>query len=397
MIISFQIILTLEISMPFPFQVILIFGATSYLLTALLFLTTRNMPGINNGASWWSLSSIFAALGYTILLVAGLKGRPDIGEAIYNMCFVVWGLGLYIGSRNFLGLKTQKVLLLFFSFIITVWLYYFYFISYHFLFSAIVVSGFIGFLNLHLAYTFFRYISKKNKLHYAIIITLSISGLHWLDYPFLRPIEAIAPMGFTLCAVSSIIISALFASLVIIQFKNRMITMSKEALEIANHDPLTGLGNRNALESKFNTMLENSILQNKKVALLFLDLDNFKPVNDTLGHKIGDEILVTISDKIRSLVKDTHHIARVGGDEFIIIVDELNIDDKKTINTLCEDIIKKVSEPIVINGYTCDIGVSIGISYTCEEINLDSLIQQADKAMYEAKTKGKNRYLENFS
>ena len=380
--------------MPFPFQAILIFGATSYILTAILFLITKNMPGNNSGIIWWSISSFAAALGYIALLIAGLQGRPDIGEALYNICFVVWGLGLYLGSRYFLSLQTHKFVLSLLSIAVIGWLFYFYFISYHFILSAIVISTFIGALNLHLAWIFLKNITIKNRFHYAIIISLVISGLHWLDYPFLRPIESIAPIGFSLCAIIAIVINSLFASLVIVQFKDKMILMSEEALKLANHDPLTGLGNRNALEDLFATMLEKSQRLNKRLALLFLDLDNFKPINDKFGHKIGDQVLVEVTSKISSLVTDSHHIARVGGDEFIIIVDELDFDDNQTIVTLCENIIKTVSQPITVKDNICNLGVCIGIAYSTKDIQkLDTLIHLSDEAMYKAKSDGKNKYI----
>lgn len=374
---------------------ILIAGATSYILTALLFLTTKNMPGLyNNGTLWWSFSSLFAAFGYIILLISGAKGRPDIGEAVYNICFIFWGLGLYIGSRKFLMLPSKNRYLLSISFFLILWLIYFYFISYHFLFASLAVSFFIGILNLHLAFLFYKNIQLKNRYINAIIITLSISGIHWLDYPILRPIESFAPIGFSLCAIISVIISALFASLVIMQYKEKMFKMSQEALKAANHDPLTGLGNRNALETQFEILLERSKKKNKRLSLLFLDLDNFKPINDQLGHKAGDMVLVDITKKIKAMVQDGNHIARVGGDEFIIIVDSLSRDDYITIIELCENIIQEVSKPLLIDEHTCQLGVSIGIAYSNNnEETLDNLIFLADTAMYKAKNSGKNKYV----
>ena len=378
--------------MPFAFQVILIIGATGYILTALLFLITRNMPDVNNGSSWWSFSSLAAAAGYTALLVMGLKGRPDIGEALYNMLFVLWVLGLYLGGKKFLNLETSSTPLMIASLFLVLWLFYFYFISYSFILSASAIALFAGILNLRLAWLFLKNTKYKSKHLYAIVTALSISGIHWLDYPFLRHVESLAPIGFSLCAVVSVIISALFASMVLTKFKNRMLRMRQEALNAANLDPLTRLFNRKALEEHFTLLQTRSQNQNKRMALLFLDLDNFKPVNDELGHKVGDKVLVNIANRMKSLIPKTDILARVGGDEFIIILNNIKYDDDDTVSKFCKEIIQKISEPVNVNEHICHLGVSVGVTYSSKDTKeLDELIHTADEAMYKAKANGKNQ------
>ncbi|QKQ25225.1 hypothetical protein HUE57_02140 [Candidatus Reidiella endopervernicosa] len=140
--------------MPFPMQVILIVGATGYLLTALLFFIARTMPRTNPGAGWWGLSSLAAGTGYIALLVLGMSGRPELGEALYNTLFVVWIVSLYIGGSQFLYLKVNTKTLLSLAAVVVLWLSYFNHIQPEFLPAAVAVSLFCGLLNLHLAWLF---------------------------------------------------------------------------------------------------------------------------------------------------------------------------------------------------------------------------------------------------
>lgn len=380
--------------MPFPFLVILVAGATGYLLTALLFFITRTMSGVNPGAGWWGISSLAAAVGYVTLLTMGLSGNPQVGEALYNMLFLVWALGLYFGGRKFLGLRPNYKPLIALSTFVTLWLGYFYFIDYHFLASALAIALFVGVLNLHLATLFWKKPPHKSRYVKVVAVSLVVSGIHWLDYPFLRPIESFAPIGFSLCAILSVIISGLLAAMVLIQFRQKMFTMRQIALDAASRDPLTGLANRSALESHFEMIVQNSVSDSEKVALVFLDLDNFKPINDLYGHKVGDAVLATVASQIKSFVRESDLIARVGGDEFVIILTHTGDNAQNVISRLCENIIAKLNDPIEVDGHSCNIGVSIGA--VCSHIKtseLDALMHLADETMYKVKAQKKGNFL----
>lgn len=151
-------------------------------------------------------------------------------------------------------------------------------------------------------------------------------------------------------------------------------------------DPLTGLHNRNYLmEFEKN----NSITQNQNKYAMFLDLDSFKEINDTYGHKTGDYILQETGHRLKNYLRNTDVICRYGGDEFIIIFDSRLEDIKK----IAERIIQIIQEPIEINGSSYSISVSIGISeIDADTQNIETLIKNSDKAMYEAKRNGGNQY-----
>ena len=164
-----------------------------------------------------------------------------------------------------------------------------------------------------------------------------------------------------------------------------------ELYRMANFDKLTKLPNR----KHFFETLEHTVrlaIKNKSIfALLYLDIDNFKNINDTLGHEQGDYLLQEAADRFTHSVRETDLVARIGGDEFVIIL--YNIQSITNAKTVANNILNNFSEPFLLNHEEFQIGVSIGISIFSQKSNNDSiLLKQADNAMYKAKHSGKNRF-----
>jgi diguanylate cyclase (GGDEF)-like protein/PAS domain S-box-containing protein len=173
------------------------------------------------------------------------------------------------------------------------------------------------------------------------------------------------------------------------------ITRRKEAeaqiRHMALHDNLTGLANRVLLRDRLNQAMEQARRDGKLVALLFIDLDDFKPVNDRLGHDAGDQVLREVARRLRSVVRSVDTVARVGGDEFVIVLQAL--DEEAMAHTVADKLIRSVEAPVLVNGESCVLGASVGISlYPLHGADHNGLLQAADKALYEAKARGKNRY-----
>lgn len=160
---------------------------------------------------------------------------------------------------------------------------------------------------------------------------------------------------------------------------------------MAMHDTLTGLPNRMLFRDRGQQAIRDAQRYNTNTAILALDLDNFKIVNDTLGHPAGDKLLQIATDRISKTVRDTDTLARLGGDEFAIVMRD--VDDLKNIERVAERIIECLREPIDIEGNQICIGVSVGIA-VCEEetTDQDELLKNADLALYRAKADGKNTF-----
>jgi diguanylate cyclase (GGDEF)-like protein len=153
---------------------------------------------------------------------------------------------------------------------------------------------------------------------------------------------------------------------------------------MANMDNLTGVFNKHSFERYFDKIINNS----NDLSLLFIDLDNFKAVNDLFGHKAGDELLKQLADRMKECLEEAHFLARFGGDEFVILLP--SISNKETYK-VAERILKEVSAPFNINGTNYFVTSSIGISHFPENgSTLDELIFAADQAMYKVKRNGKN-------
>lgn len=170
------------------------------------------------------------------------------------------------------------------------------------------------------------------------------------------------------------------------------LTAQKDILNYqAHYDSLTGLSNRVLFNDRLEQAVEKGKRQESKFALLFIDLDRFKQINDSLGHSIGDEVLQIIAKRIQGVVRREDSISRLGGDEFTILVQDLKQETDASL--LAQKIIYSFSEPINIENYTLYVTTSIGISiFPNDGINANNLLKYADAAMYKAKEEGKNNF-----
>ena len=160
---------------------------------------------------------------------------------------------------------------------------------------------------------------------------------------------------------------------------------------LAHSDPLTGLPNRIAFYDRLTQALIQADQSGGRLAVLFIDLDNFKPINDTFGHETGDRVLSETAVRLREKLRGSDFLARFGGDEFVAIL--CNIADNNEADRVADKLVHQLDAPFTINGQHCRIGASIGIGlYPDCASTVDNLVQLADHAMYTAKLGGKNGY-----
>ena len=168
---------------------------------------------------------------------------------------------------------------------------------------------------------------------------------------------------------------------------------SKKLSKLASFDDLTGLYNRASLEEKLNSMIEQAKFNKQKLAVAMLDLDHFKEINDTLGHKAGDRLLRTVAARIQKCARKEDVVSRLGGDEFVIVID--NPISQSTILDVLQRILREISRPAKIAHRNLEVSCSIGYSlYPQHGTNSETLLQHADSAMYQVKRneKGKLNY-----
>jgi diguanylate cyclase (GGDEF)-like protein len=160
---------------------------------------------------------------------------------------------------------------------------------------------------------------------------------------------------------------------------------------MAHHDALTGLPNRTLFRDRLSHAMAQADRYHQILAVLFLDLDRFKAINDTLGHNVGDQLLKIAAERLRSCVRDCDTVARLGGDEFTIIVEDIvEVQDAAVV---AQKILDTLSQPFNLYGHEVFISVSIGLTlYPNDDENADNLLRNADSAMYRAKEYGRNNY-----
>ncbi|WP_143181439.1 putative bifunctional diguanylate cyclase/phosphodiesterase [Pseudovibrio exalbescens] len=160
---------------------------------------------------------------------------------------------------------------------------------------------------------------------------------------------------------------------------------------LAHHDTLTGLPNRTHLEIAINRLLDESELNETTGAMLFIDLDRFKTINDTLGHLVGDELLVQVAKRLDAIGRDLGFVARLGGDEFVLLLS--NFPDQDLVEEVAEHLRTDLSRPYEVRGHNLQITLSVGVAlYPQHGRDLDTLMRKADLAMYRAKDLGRDQF-----
>ncbi len=156
---------------------------------------------------------------------------------------------------------------------------------------------------------------------------------------------------------------------------------------LAQYDHLTGLVNRTLFRDRLVQAMARSKRLQQPLGLMLLDLDRFKAVNDTMGHSVGDQLLKAVADRLQACIREVDTVARMGGDEFTIILEGLSSDSD--IRIVAQRITNSLAEPFQMKDHTASIGVSIGITvYPSDDHEIDELLKHADAAMYRAKQQG---------
>jgi diguanylate cyclase (GGDEF)-like protein len=159
--------------------------------------------------------------------------------------------------------------------------------------------------------------------------------------------------------------------------------------EQAMRDPLTGLANRTALQQHLNQALSRNQRRPALLAVMLIDLDGFKPINDHYGHGFGDRVLAEIAQRLNLHKRESDLAARLGGDEFVMVCE--NVHSAEAVQQLAEHLLDRLNQPLTLDGHTVHVGASIGIAMSHDKDDTTTLIRRADAAMYQAKGAGRNR------
>lgn len=222
------------------------------------------------------------------------------------------------------------------------------------------------------------------------LFTLLVIRFNVIEGGMLR---ARSSSGAALDAAVALLISVPIATSVFARRRYRdVLGMRRELVHISLHDALTGLPNRRLLSDWLAADIRRSQEHNNQAAVLFVDLDRFKMINDTYGHEIGDRLMRAVADRMRATLDEDHRLLRFGGDEFVILCSDVS--GKATAEKLAHRVIAAVEAPFTLGGESMRISASIGIALAEHRgIRPDEVLRDADVAMYQAKASGEGQVL----
>ncbi len=240
-----------------------------------------------------------------------------------------------------------------------------------------------------------RYTSVRQLYDFPLAVIVGLS-----EDEQLAPVEQNRRIDLAWATAGSLLVLIFIAvlgriSMQLVHSRQRMVAEqlahAKQVEYLAYHDGLTGLPNRSLFSRMLGQGIAHARRYNRQLAVLFLDLDRFKHINDTLGHEAGDELLVTVATRLRSCLRENDCVARLGGDEFVVLLPEL--EHEKHVSTVAQKILAAISKPFILLGQEFRVTASVGISiYPQDGSDEQTLKKNADIAMYQAKAEGKNNF-----
>lgn len=370
-------------------EVVHTFGSTSYFIFAFLFLWAASVSRTNPGAGWWAASiACVLTARIAMFLLLPLAGQA-IAVSIYLAFTVLEKPLLLTGVARFLKLNIglRKFWLL--ALAAESWLLLGPLTGLAPLPRSLLDNTANIVFLLVMAWLIYRHSDELPRLPlgYATVATVLLA-IHWFTAPILiHAYPAWFRNGFLLGTALVMIqyLSLLAATLSL--FQSRLLAAEAQALDLAFRDPLTGLHNKRSLAARFEHVLQFATRPHQQIAVIYIDLDNFKPINDSAGHAVGDEVLKTVAARLQGNTRSTDICARIGGDEFVVIGTQLESAEQAA--DLAGKVLAQMFN-IPACGTTYPLGASIGVAlYPVHGKNLTGLLECADKAMYHAKRGGK--------
>ncbi|WP_144393366.1 GGDEF domain-containing protein [Pleionea sediminis] len=367
--------------MPLLIQVLSI-SSTGVLLVAIMLLYLSSIPGSQDGAKQWSIGFFILASAYMALIF--LSPHVAVSQMDYlNVTFyVIYSVFVVSGTiRHFNA--DQSILYWVIGCIGTIiWFSTFFLLTDYFLVSTIIPAVFLFATHFYTACLFYK--SRKSAGELIVVFVSALLAIHYADYPFLRQIEWFAPIGFLIAGVLSILFACSLLYVKFNSFKSELIEAKELALKLAHSDSLTGLMNRRRLFESFDVLAGLAHRHKTKMVVVFIDLNDFKQINDTLGHEAGDVVLVKVARRLNDAVRESDVVARVGGDEFVILANDYAT--KHDIDDLLNRIRDRLRHSILLNQQKQHIEASIGYSlYPDDGETIEALLSQADKQMFDNK------------
>lgn len=375
------------------YEIVHTIGSTVYFVVFVLFVWMSRVPRTNPGAGWWGLAMLFALLARLSFLVLASADNPQFTVSVYSALNAVEKLFLVVGLVRFLGLPVSLRGFVVATLAIEVWI------------GTVWCGGFppmarsMGLALFNAVFlTFVAWVTyrKRHALSAPLMCITSAASVlltvHWLTGFAIVSIHSDwFRHGFLLGTLLVLVQYLSLLAAVLVSFQKRLLEAESRALDMAFEDPLTGLNNQRYMTTLFDKVLALATRSQQLVAIIYIDLDNFKPINDKAGHAVGDEVLKIIAQRLRHSTRSADICARIGGDEFVAICTQLEHPDQ--VHEIVGKLLQEVTRAITVKGRDYVLGASVGVSlYPLHGNSLAKLLEYADQAMYQIKRSGKNGY-----
>jgi diguanylate cyclase (GGDEF)-like protein len=376
-----------------PYEIVHTIGSTIYFVFFILFLWMSRIPRANPGALWWAAAMAFGLVSRLAFVGLFSYGDKQLAVPVYYALNMIEKLFLVIGLVRFFAIPMRLHRLYAAAVAVELWIFAAWAADMPPLIRGLGVSVYSA---SFLAYAGWIAYRNRRGFHPRLMsvsaIVAAILVMHWLTaFVIVEVAPAWLTLGFMIGTVLVLIQYLTLLAALLLSFQQRLLPAEAKALDMAFLDPLTGLNNLRYVDSLFDKALVLATRPHQLVAVIYIDLDNFKPINDRAGHAVGDQVLKIVAGRLRAVTRSTDICARIGGDEFVAICTQL--EDQRQVEVVAAKILDKLTSAVTVNGKDYILGASIGVSlYPAHAVSLPKLMEYADSAMYQIKRNGKNGY-----
>lgn len=369
-------------------------GIAVYFVFSLLLFAASRVPRSSRALGYWAIGTFAACCARLMLLLEQSSALP--AAIWWYACFIVLEkLCLLLGVQLFFGYRLGRR---------RWWL----------VAAGVVIAGFSAVFFTQLARLWFDLaLAAFNVLALLVVcwiiwhrttllpprvcqLALAVSVLLAVNWACLVPGYLwILPQwqiwGFAFGTLVVLVQYLALLAAVFVQFRRRLLDSEEKALALAFQDPLTGLNNKRYVDVLFEQALLLANRPHQLLAVFYIDLDHFKPINDNDGHRAGDAVLKEVARRLKQCLRSTDICARVGGDEFVVVATQL--EHEQAAADIAGKILQQLATPVQVAAKTYQLGASVGISlYPKDGHELSALLEKADFAMYQVKKSGRHGY-----
>lgn len=369
-------------------------GIAVYFVFFLILLAASQVPRSNSAVGYWACGTCAAGCARLTLLLLPATETLSTSIWLYGCLVVLEKLFLLVGVQRFFGRRLAEPTVFLAAALMLVGLSAMYLAELPRWWFDLVLAGFNVAALLLISWVMWQsqqalpVLVKRLALGSCLLLALHWAGLvsgklWWFTSWQLQ--------GFVIGTLLVLVLYFSLLAAVFAVFRQRLIDSEEKAMALAFQDPLTGLNNKRYVDVLFEQALLLANRPHQLLAVYYIDLDHFKPINDTDGHRAGDGVLKEVARRLKQCLRSTDICARVGGDEFVVIATQL--EHEQAAAEIATKVLQQLAAPLAVAGKIYQLGASVGVSlYPKDGKELSGLLEKADIAMYQVKRSGRHGF-----